>query len=513
MPGIQTPESDQEAPSLDVRLAELVREYYADPLGFVLFAFPWGHGPLAGFRGPDRNQARFLEDLGQEVRARGFRGDAPVMPVMMSVTSGHGTGKSALAAWIVGWIASTRPHSIGTITAGTYHQLRSRTWAAVRKWFSMMVTGHWFDLRADGLYRKGAEATWKCEIQTCRPENAQAFAGQHAVTSTSYYIFDEAALVPDEVWQVALGGLTDGEPMIFAWGQCSRNTGAFYRINFGSERHRWNTRRWDSRSGAFTNKQYIEQLIADYGEDSEVARVRILGLPPRTSEFQYIDQERIRAAQEREWHGIAMPDEPLICGFDVSGGGGAWNVFRFRRGYDARSMPPIRLKGELARTPGVLVAKAAELLAERHPGRHIAAMFVDSAFGAEIVARLQMLGHKNVFAINFGDPSPEPNYLNMRAYMYAKCKDWLEFGCIPPDPDPLGYQLGVPGMHHNQSGKLVIESKQSIQQRGEESPDDADALVLTFARSVAPNLAKSQTRIRQSSGVLPGYESGGSIWS
>ena len=87
-------------------------------------------------------------------------------------------------------------------------------------------------------------------------ENAQAFAGQHARTSTSWYMFDEASLVPDKVWTVAQGGLTDGEPMFFAWGQPERNTGRFYEINFGSQEHRWNHRTIDSRQSRFTNKAY-----------------------------------------------------------------------------------------------------------------------------------------------------------------------------------------------------------------------------------------------------------------
>jgi hypothetical protein len=47
--------------------------------------------------------------------------------------------------------------------------------------------------------------------------------------------------------------------------------------------------------------------------------------------------------------GIGAPvlhDEPLIAGIDVSGGGAAWNVIRFRRGLDGRSLPPIRIPGK-----------------------------------------------------------------------------------------------------------------------------------------------------------------------
>ena len=234
---------------------ELAR-YYADPLGFVMMAYPWKQTgtELEHEKGPDENQKQFLIDLGKEVTERAFNGTDPVMPILMTETSGHGTGKSVMGAWIADWILSTRPDSIGTVTAGTFTQLESRTWAAIQHWTKLCITGHWFHIQARGVYHKLRPKTWKIVAQTCKEENAQAFAGQHARTSTSWYLFDEASLIPDKVWTVAQGGLTDGQPMFFAWGQCERNTGRFYEINFGSKEHRWNHRTVDSRQSRFTNK-------------------------------------------------------------------------------------------------------------------------------------------------------------------------------------------------------------------------------------------------------------------
>ena len=66
---------------------------------------------------------------------------------------------------------------------------------------------------------------------------------------------------------------------------------------------------------------------------------------------------------------------------------------------------------------------------------------------------------------------------------------WWE--ALPPNDEELARQLCLPGYHIRTGGsKLVIESKQDIQARGEKSPDDADALALTFARPVAPVVPK-----------------------
>jgi hypothetical protein len=112
-------------------------------------------------------------------------------------------------------------------------------------------------------------------------------------------------------------------------------------------------------------------------------------------------------------------------------------------------------------------------------------MFIDSAFGSPIVERLQVLGFRNVHEVNFGSPSHNPHQLNMRAYMWSQMKDWLVTGAIPDDTQ-LEVQLTGPGYHINRSNKLVIESKQDMASRGIASPDDADALALTFARRVGP---------------------------
>ena len=170
----------------------------------------------------------------------------------------------------------------------------------------------------------------------------------------------------------------------------------------------------------------------------------------------------------------------------MSGGGKAWNVIRFRRGLDGdpEGMPPIRIPGEKDPDRSQRLGICAELLRDRRPEHHIAALFIDAAFGAAIAVGLKNLGFTNVFEINNGSQSPDPHFANMRAFQWAKCKEWLLLGGLRDD-DELCSQLALPGYHINSTGKLVIESKKSLQDRGEKSPDDADAFNLTFARRVA----------------------------
>jgi len=483
--------------SFDLELAALVASCYHDPLKFVLTCYPWGEpGPLEHETGPDDNQREFLTALGADVTARGFNGMDPAMPIFFAESSGHGTGKTALCGWVTDWILSTRPHSDGTITAGSYTQLESRTWPAIQYWTSLCLTAAWFKVMQSGIYSVHFPATWKVQMQSCKEQNAQSFAGQHARTSTSWYWFDEASEVPDKVWETAYGGLTDGEPMLFALGQMTRNTGEFYRVCFGSQAGRWNHRRVDSRTSRFTNKAFIAQMIADHGIDSDFVKVRILGYPPSASELQYIDKARVDLARKRSQ--IALPDDPLIAGFDVSGGGRAWNVIRFRRGLNGNVRPPIRIPGDHDPERSQRVGICAELLRDTRPESRIAAMFIDSAFGAAIAVRLRALGFSQVHEVNFGGDSPDPHQKNHRSYMYNRAKEWLLLGALP-DEELLCSSLVVPGYHIDSSGKLVMESKKDIAARGEASPDDADAFVLTFAQPVSVSLGSPPPAYRPQS--------------
>lgn len=474
---------------IDAEIAELVASCHRDPLRFVTLMYPWRQPGtmLERHDGPDQWQAEFLNWLGEEVRRRNFDGFTPVMPIRKAVSKGHGVGGSVMAGWLVNWIMSTRPHAQGVVTANTSTQLETKTWAAVKRWTRMCLTGHWFVVNDKWMYHPAFKDSWFCTPQTCREENSEAFAGQHAADSTSFYLFDEASAIPDGIWTVAEGGLTDGEPMFFAFGNATRNHGRFYEVAFGRSRDKWAPQVIDARTARFGNHELHAEWIEEHGEDSDFVRVRVRGLPPRASDTQFIDQDRVWAAQERE--GVTFDDEPLIVGVDFSGGGQAWNVIRFRRGLDAKSIPPIRVPGEKTRTDrSAFLATLAEILRDRRPERRVSMMFCDSAFGSPYVERLRAMGFMNVIEVNFGEVhSPdEAHVANMRAYMWKKAKDWLLAGAIPKGDHRLADDLTAPGFHLDRRDKLVIESKESMAKRNVASPDDADAHVLTFAAPVAP---------------------------
>ena len=472
-------------PTQDEQLADFVGQFYGDPVGFVRACYPWGepNSPLREQEGPDVWQVEFLGRIGEQVREHAFDGKIPVPPIRGAVSSGHGIGKSTIVAWIVDWIMSTRPHCQGTVTANTFTQLETKTWAAIKRWTALCITADWFAIGDQRLYHKQHKDSWFCAPQSSKEENSEAFAGQHAADSTSFYIFDEDSGIPDKVHEVAEGGLTDGEPMIFLFGNCTRTSGHFHRACFGAQRHLWHPTVVDSRTSRFTNKAQIEEWIQTYGEDSDFFRVRVKGIPPRASDAQFIDQERVSLAQKRQV--FVMPDEPLVAGVDMAWGGSDDNVIRFRRGLDGRSIPPIRIKGEFTRDPQVMVTRLSDVMSRPHNGHMVHTLFLDSAgIAGPVGARLRQLGFKNVQDVNFGADSPDVRARYMRDYMWAAMRDWLLVGAIDNDSQ-LETDLIGPGTRPDRQQRVWLESKEDMKKRGLDSPDDGDALALTFASPVS----------------------------
>jgi hypothetical protein len=469
----------------EAELHDWAGSLYAKPLDFVRQGFAWKQpGPLEPYSEPDRWQCEFLEWLGDEITNRRFNGIDPVMPIRAAVSSGHGIGKGALTGMLVAFLMSTRRDAKGVITANTNTQLQDKTWAAVQVWVSRCLTAHWFELNTSIMYRKGFRASWKCSPQTCDPDNSEAFAGQHNVASTSFYINDEDSNVPNIIHEVQEGGLTDGEPMQFLFGNPTRRRGAFYDIVFSGAGKRWKTWVIDARTCTFPNKALIADQLEDYGEDSDRFRVRVRGLPPRAEDAQFIDSGRVTAAQKR--HVVVLPDEPLVAGCDLAWGGADANVIRFRRGRDARSIPPIRIPGELTRDPSVLTNRLADVLSQTYTDQHIPVtmLFLDSAgIAGAVGARLREAGFTNVREINFGADSPDPKCRYYRDFLWQAGKEWLLTGAIDSDPQ-LEADMTGPGLREDLKQRIWLESKREMKARGVDSPDNADALFLTFAQKV-----------------------------
>lgn len=502
------------------QLTDLIGSCFADPLKHVMISYPWDTDPSiqvvklpAKYRqrfnseyGPDQWACDFLDDLGSEIKKRGFNGKDAVMPIQFSTASGHGIGKSVMAGFLVKFIMDTRPLSRGTITATTDTQLRTKTWAELGKWHNRSLTRHWFEYSSSrgnmslrstkSVMRNGVlvplKEEWFCTAQTSKEENSEAFAGQHAANACSFYLFDEASGVPDKIFEVRKGGLTDGEPMVFDFGNPTRNTGAFFENCVGRERSRYVVRSIDSRSVQISNKSLINQWIEDYGIDSDFVKVRVLGQFPSQGTLQFIPTGWVELAKMRAV--VQQRNDPLILGVDIARRGDDESVIYPRIGMDARSWPARRFRGQ---STDQMVGHVLEMVSEfRQLGRTVSAIFVDMGnTGAAVYDYLVKLT-PNVHGVWFSsNPTDRKTYRFKVDEMYGKMKDALEHRLsLPADNQPNGIELAAQLTQREFGYTLVgnriqLESKEAMKDRlgadlGFSSPDIADALALTFAQDV-----------------------------
>ena len=476
-----------------------------DRYNFVIFNWPWGKAgtPLEHSDGPKKWQKAEMDamsDHTRENRERIRQGQEPLM-WRSATCSGRGIGKSAKVSWDIYYSMSCIIGGTVIVTANTEPQLKSRTWAELGKWHDLALNSHWFERSALTL----KPAKWFGNIVTkqlgisCGYYYAQAqlwsedlpdsFAGAHNPLGMSV-LYDEASSIPQSISTVTSGFFT--EPVLHRyWQQYSngrRNTGAFFEC-FHKNRDRWTHTNIDSRDVEGTDKKVLQDIIDAHGEDSDEARVEVKGQFPRQSEMQFISREVVTQSQERELS--SDYGAPLIMGVDVSRKGRHKSVIRWRRGRDARTIPPLEVSGQDNMSFAYTVA---HWIDKTQPD----AVCIDSGNGTGVIDRLRELKYK-IHEVAFNSASTRRDCYNKRASMWADMRDWLDIGCIDRmqhlEDDLVGPMYDWAG---TDGDKYILEPKESLEKRGLASTDHGDALALTFAVKVAAKAIGAQFNVRAS---------------
>jgi len=463
-----------EKPDAEAALVEAVAAYAMDPLGFAQFAWQWGEGELEGCA-LDPWQIKLLDEIGQALRSGVLTNFAEV--VQYATASGHGIGKSAAVSMLINWAMSTGVDTRGVVTANTDTQLRTKTWPELGKWHRLCITAHWFEFTATSLYSReeGHEKTWRFDAIPWSDSNTEAWAGLHNKGKRIVVIFDEASAISDKIWEVAEGALTDeGTQIIWCvFGNPTRNTGRFVDC-FNRLRHRWITQQVDSRTVAITNKVQLNKMVADHGEDSDIVRVRVRGVFPKVGERQFIGSDIVEAARTRHLREDEFSFAPVILTLDPAWYGGDELVIAMRQGLRSRILMSFH------HAAGSDDSTVAGYLAKFEDEFKADAVFVDMGYGTGVVSAGKLMGRQWTL-VSFGSKSGTEGYLNKRAEMWGKMRDWLkEGGSLENDPI-LCAELCAPEYTVKLSGEVVLESKDDLKKRGMQSPNRADALALTFA--------------------------------
>ena len=440
-----------------LKLTKMVAaRYFDNPTGYC--------SDVLGFR-PDQWQVSVLDSVCRHRRT--------------AVRSGHGVGKTRLAAACIHWFIATRAYPQIICTSETAVQLATRLWRELAVVNSTAVNAELFEWQATTFKFKLAADRWFALAQPWTKERPEAFQGAHE--QDLLMLFDEASAIPDEIWDAASGSMSTSGARWLVQGNPTRNTGKFYDCfgknkalpNESDEKGYWHTHTvscFDSTRPGMA--QYIEEQKREYGEDSDFYRIRVLGIPPQQEVKQFISREMFGAAVARPV--IENKAAQRILGVDVAWEGDDRTVLVRKHGFKI-DLVAVRRGQDTMATVGDIIQELRRAREIEQPYDHVV---VDTiGVGAGVFDRLREQGIA-VTGVNVGIASRVPDrYRNLRAELWDLYRKWLETGTIAKDfeEDSCGIQYMI-----TSSGVIAMEKKGDLKKRGLPSPDLADAACLCF---------------------------------
>ncbi|MFI8709952.1 DEAD/DEAH box helicase family protein [Bacillus sp. NPDC077411] len=475
-------------------MTQLLEIYVDDPVAFVEDILE---------AEPDEWQRNVLYDIANHPR--------------VSVRSGQGVGKTAMESWVVIWFLCCRPYPKVICTAPTKQQLYDVLWAEIAKWLNTSKVSELLKWTKTKIYMKGFEDRWFATAKTAtRPENMQGFHEDYML-----FICDEASGIADDIMEAILGTLSGAENKLFMCGNPTKTSGVFFDSH-NKDRAMYKSHKVSSMDSPRTSKENIEMLKKKYGEGSDVYRVRVEGEFPRGEADAFISLESAEAARMREVYKVEIigdeteeatvkeiiPDTAVVeIGCDVARFGSDETIIATRRGWKLLPLQ-VHHQRDTMYVTGLLIKEAKQYFSwcERHEKR-IPIRIDDTGVGGGVTDRLKEVVAENdypidVIPINFA-AGGNAEYACIVSVMYGHFKDnCLEEVSLPDDEDLIA-QLSVRKYQITSDGRIKIEPKKAMKDRGLKSPDRAEAVVMAFApfyprkrdRSVRPNRSRKRREV------------------
>lgn len=407
----------------------------------------------------------------------------------ISVRSGHGVGKSSVAAWALLHFLTTRWPAKAVCTAPTSSQLYDALFAELKSWLRELppyVEGL-FEATSDRIVLKSSPESAFISARTSRAESPQSMAGIHS--ANVLLIFDEASNIPQGVYEAAGGSMSSHSACTLLLGNPVKTSGYFFDTHHRLKSE-WKTLHVSCLDSKRVAPEYIREMALKYGDPSSVYSVRVIGDFPEVEEDVFISADLVESAMARD----IVADEEIkpIWSVDVARFGPDSSVLMVRHG---NVVSEILSWHGLATTEltGRIVSKYEALIPRNQPTEII---IDEIGIGAGIFDRCLEL-ELPVRGINVGEAaSMSGTFMNLRAELWSKVKDWLtEKNCKLPRNSRLFSDLTTPRYTFSSSGKLQIESKRDMTKRGVPSPDFADALCLSMTSSSVTTISGSRQSV------------------
>lgn len=294
--------SRQKKPKLklenDPRWQELVARYHNNIYGFFLDVLKFN---------PTWQQADVIDEI-QYTDCR------------VSISSGHGTGKTTLAAGFAFWKLICFYKSVFMFTATKIQQLRRTTWKEIRNFYDNIENNPHFswlidyiDIQAESIKIEGYDTGWQIFAQTAGKGNPEALAGMHAHWYTVWA--DEASGIPREHFDVIEGALTETHNAFILSSQPTRDSGFFYDTHDSMSVQKggsWTPIVLNSEESPRVTAKWIKQQRQKFGGvDSPEYWIKVLGkFPERLDEYLITKSgiepcfERKRIIEDSEYYGL-----------------------------------------------------------------------------------------------------------------------------------------------------------------------------------------------------------------
>lgn len=401
----------------------------------------------------------------------------------ITVRSGHGVGKSTCISWAALWYLITRYPVKVVVTAPTSAQLYDAMFAEMKHWIGELPPPikALLDPKADRVELKAAPESAFISVRTSRAEQPEALQGVHS--QHVMLIADEASGIPEAVFDAAQGSMSGDNAVTILAGNPVRSSGYFYDTH-----HRlkdsWYPIHINGEKSKLVSREFIKEVAARSGVDSNEYRIRVLGEFPLADDDTVIPMDYIVSAIARDIESDA--DAENVWGVDVARFGNDSSSLVKRRAIEVPEPPRVWSGANIMQTAGIVKAEWDATPSPQRPK----AIYVDAiGLGAGVADRLVELGLPAV-AINVAEASAmNERYANLKAELWFAARDWLGLkNCRLPGHQKLQDELAAVRYAYTSNGRLAIESKDAFKKRTGYSPDVADAFVLTFAGGGAVGL-------------------------
>ena len=393
-----------------------------------------------------------------------------------SVRSGHGIGKSTVIAILALWFPITHYDSKTVITANSQDQLKANNWPELRKQAAYLPQDlrNQIQIDEERLYLKAVPEMAFVIRRTASKSNPEALAGIHALHVL--YLIDEASGIEDIVFETAQGSLSTHGACAAMFSNPTRSSGFFFDTHH-KLRSRWRTTQVSSEDVPRA-RGHIEDIILAYGKGSNKYRVRVQGEFPTADDDTVIPLAWVEAAVGRD---VVHLDYLPVWGVDVARYGDDASALAKRKANIL--LEPVKTwhNKDTMQLTGIIHA---EYYATHEDLRPKEILIDVIGIGSGVVDRCRELGLP-VRGINVAEANAtEDHCMRLRDELWWKGRTWFESkDCSIPNDPQLISELVVPTYDHHSSGRVVVESKKDLKKRGVQSPNAADALLLTFAGS------------------------------